>query len=440
MLRSPTHERPIIPVVLGDKVLLEVAPTTLSLRRAVIIGAEAYARGPENILAEEWTLAASDIAKAIGHPLGTVAPTFPALSEDGEAVPRDHPAGATARPSTAITTDAWTDIDELEHALYADAVAQFIIDDRTRAPLTIGIKAPWGAGKTSMMRMIRKRLDPHAPHGGSDPPVGDSRLTIFQVLRKTWRKTPAEAAHGLEPKPHKSNARRTTIWFNAWKYQSGEQLWAGLAHALLSQASDRLTALDRDQLWASVHVRRLQLPALRHSLYRYLVLSVLPYAIVVPIVLIGVFVVWQVNPDLLGGASIVGGAVAAITAAVGLVRSVSDEVTKATPDLVEEPDYDSRLGFLHLVDSDMRRILKIAGATPQQPFVVFIDDLDRCSYTTVAQVIEAPNVFLAGDFDNCIFVVAMEPDLVAAQIHVAYEKLVARLDEDTQSDLWMAIP
>ena len=44
-------------------------------------------------------------------------------------------------------------------------------------------------------------------------------------------------------------------------------------------------------------------------------------------------------------------------------------------------------------------------------------------------MIEALNVFLAGDFENCIFVIAMEPDLVAAQIHVAYEKLFDELDD-----------
>jgi len=30
---------------------------------------------------------------------------------------------------------------------------------RTSPPLTIGIKGPWGAGKTSLMRMVRERLE-----------------------------------------------------------------------------------------------------------------------------------------------------------------------------------------------------------------------------------------------------------------------------------------
>jgi hypothetical protein len=332
-----------------------------------------------------------------------------------------------ARPSTAITTDTWTDRDQLEHELYADAIARFILNKKTKAPLTIGIKAPWGAGKTSLMRMIRKKLDPQKPAEKED-----SRLTIRELLRKTRAKTPEEAANELEPGVQ---TERVTIWFNAWKYQSSEQLWAGLAHAILSQVGDRMSPLDRDRLWASVHVRRASVTEVRHGIYRYIGRRVVPYLVVVPLAVAGVLITWAIDPDLLGGASIVGAISSVAVAGVGLVRSAGDEVTKANPQLVEEPDYQSKLGFLHLVDTDMRRILEIAGATQDQPFVIFIDDLDRCSYTTVAQVIEALNVFLAGDFDNCIFVIAMEPDLVAAQIHIAYEKLFTRLGEGRSDDL-----
>ena len=115
---------------------------------------------------------------------------------------------------------------------------------------------------------------------------------------------------------------------------------------------------------------------------------------------------------------------------------LSDDVKRAAPQLVEAPDYETRVGYLHLVDSDLRRILTLAGATQERPFVVFIDDLDRCGYKTVAEVIEALNVFLSGGYDNCIFVIAMEPDLIAAQIHAAYESLFKHLGGDGQEIGW----
>jgi hypothetical protein len=70
----------------------------------------------------------------------------------------------------------------------------------------------------------------------------------------------------------------------------------------------------------------------------------------------------------------------------------------------------------------MKRVLDLV-ASPQRPVVVFVDDLDRCSPGTVAQVIEAINLFLAGEFPNCVFVLGMEPGAVAAHVEVAYKDL-----------------
>ena len=58
-----------------------------------------------------------------------------------------------------IRTDLWTTSDNLGYSVYAEAIARGIQHSSTRAPLTIGIKAPWGAGKTSLMRMIQERLE-----------------------------------------------------------------------------------------------------------------------------------------------------------------------------------------------------------------------------------------------------------------------------------------
>ncbi|MEH1129125.1 P-loop NTPase fold protein [Micromonospora sp. CPCC 206061] len=80
----------------------------------------------------------------------------------------------------------------------------------------------------------------------------------------------------------------------------------------------------------------------------------------------------------------------------------------------------------------MRRVLDLV-ATDEHPVVIFVDDLDRCSPSTVAQAIEAINLFLAGQFPNCVFVVAMEPEMIAAHIEVAYQPLVEALTDD---DYW----
>lgn len=335
---------------------------------------------------------------------------------------------ANVLPGTAITSDAWTARDDLEYELYAATIAAFIVDDRTRAPLTIGIKAPWGGGKTSLMRMIRRRLDPATEPTDASAGTSEKHLKVNELLRDTRGRTSEQAAQKLERDCQIEGASRTTIWFNAWKYQSSEQLWAGLAHAIVSQLEQRMTVIKRERFWASLHVRRLHPGAIRRGIYRTLVTRLLPWAITAAV---GGIVA-------AAGAFIPGVAVSgvALVGAVGRwLRFLREDVAATSPELVRDPGYEGKLGFLHLVDEDMKRILAVAKATPESPLVVFVDDLDRCSYTTVAQVIEALNVFLAGDFDNCIFVIGMEPDLVAAQIHVAYEKLFDRLGEERSGDL-----
>jgi hypothetical protein len=81
----------------------------------------------------------------------------------------------------------------------------------------------------------------------------------------------------------------------------------------------------------------------------------------------------------------------------------------------------------------MRRVLELV-ATPDRPLVVFVDDLDRCSPATVVQVIEAINLFLAGELKNTIFVIAMEPEMVVAHIEAEYADLVAKVRERSGPD------
>jgi hypothetical protein len=64
------------------------------------------------------------------------------------------------QPDMPITRDFWTADDALGYGPHADAIAAFVRHRGTRPPLTIGVTAPWGAGKTSLMRMVQERLDP----------------------------------------------------------------------------------------------------------------------------------------------------------------------------------------------------------------------------------------------------------------------------------------
>ena len=115
--------------------------------------------------------------------------------------------------------------------------------------------------------------------------------------------------------------------------------------------------------------------------------------------------------------------------------SISQQIGAAVSGSVLDPGYKAKAGFLRLVQADMGHVLGLV-ATPRRPLVVFVDDLDRCSPGTVTEVIEAINLFLAGEFPNCMFILAMEPDLLAAHVEVAYKDLVAALREGHEQADW----
>jgi hypothetical protein len=92
------------------------------------------------------------------------------------------------------------------------------------------------------------------------------------------------------------------------------------------------------------------------------------------------------------------------------------------------PDYSSELGFIHHVVADLKRVFETLQG---KKMVIFIDDLDRCSPQKVAEVMEGINLFLAGDFRQCMFILGMDTDMVAAALESAHESIIRNLPADS---------
>ncbi|WP_248965256.1 P-loop NTPase fold protein [Sphaerisporangium perillae] len=416
------------------------------------------------------------------------------LAQVSAVLRRWRAARRTVQPRARLTGDRWTIQDRLGHRVHAEAVAAFIRHPETRPPLTIGIKGPWGAGKTSLMRMVQDLLDPGAAedrpaeiHLNPAHEAGRARGRRMRPGRRKTRgvrtgarKAPGPRADGTEAGrvtnaevlarvkvPESAGAEhavpgelplrhadwRPTVWFNPWMYQSGEQVWAGLAHEIISQVTGRLPRGERERFWLALNLARIDREAVRRRAYRMAATRLLPVALgfcatlLVTAAALAAAALVPVAGSLLRGAAAAigsGGSLIVLAAgAVRLARFFGESADTAFTRLVRQPDllggapevarelapdpgYRSRTGFLHLVQTDMRRVLGMV-ATEERPLVVFVDDLDRCSPGTVAQVIEAVNLFLAGEFPNCVFVLAMEPEVVAAHVEVAYRDLARTL-------------
>ena len=374
----------------------------------------------------------------------------------------------TSYEPEAIGRDLWTTDDTVGYAVYANSIARGIQHHDTKPPLTIGIKAPWGAGKTSLMRMVQRRLEwpqtwPDPPHelrpirlAATSSASDETRVTngaLLKALRAqpapkiTLAKPEPERPYGLEDDPD----WRPTVWFNPWMYQTGEQVWAGFAHELVSQITNRMPRGQRERFWMRLNLERVDEQVVRRKIYALLIERVVPWALVAVVVLVGAValalagiaskamaVVAAGTPVLLvlitalkGGdvrQSDVGGSLATLLQPATAARRFADnQLSGMFDELVPAFDYRDRSGFFHFVQTDVQRVLDLV-ATEGRPLVVFVDDLDRCAPGTVVQVIEAINLFLAGQFQNAVFVIALEPEMVAAHIEAAYADLVERVE------------
>ena len=96
-------------------------------------------------------------------------------------------------------SDKETLYDCLGYSSYVEVLAD-VCTQRELAPLTLVIFGAWGSGKTSLMTMLKYRLDQNA------------------------------------------DANKTrTLWFNAWKYEGRDEAQSALIHATLGKLTEGRT-------------------------------------------------------------------------------------------------------------------------------------------------------------------------------------------------------
>jgi len=295
-----------------------------------------------------------------------------------------------------------------------------------------------------------------------------ARMTLWELRRELKKITKGDQgtlkAEEMPKLPTPSNTEglqyglppRITVWFNAWKYQTSEQIWAGMAHCIISQVTARMTPLERELFWLRLHARRINTDEVRRKIHELLLRMFVPAALVIVVVCAVVFwVAMALRLSLPWRWTIQGFAV--LSGLIGVIwkarETLGEKAAGTMKELVREPDYEGKMGYLHLVESDIREVLNLvteAGVTEtptgakapassgaedaalkgrsstKSPLVVFVDDLDRCAPNKVAEVVEAINLFLCGDYPNCMFVLGMEPGMVAAALEVANKEVIEK--------------
>lgn len=328
-----------------------------------------------------------------GAPPGfTLPPDDPRYLEvDLSAEPEEagtEPAGPALRYApSALTSDRPAREDTLGLYPYAVALARLVLHKQTEAPLTVGIQAPWGKGKSTFMGFVEEALRAQAATGDGAE-AGDE--------------DPAE--------------RVVTVSFNAWRYQDAQQIWAGLAQEISDSLERTLTRWQRLRLRLSYgwRHRRVQLRWTLTALFAAAALGV-ALAIGLPQLTAG-------DSDREGLLQVwlpAGSALLVAAAVLNRAWQAAAPVTERLADYLRRPDYAAAMGYQHVVLEDLRFV---AGAVrrlrPQCRFVVFVDDLDRCSDDRIMEVLQAIHLLL-GDSDFFVFL-GIDSDMIYRAIRRHY--------------------
>jgi len=245
-----------------------------------------------------------------------------------------------------------------------------------------------------------------------------------------------------------------TAWFNPWTYQSGEQVWAGLARAV-TDAAIAVLCTDEDstqRYWFTRNISRLDRHALRRRLWWRALSPAFAFSVAVALAPILINLTnlhkktllrvegFRLTPGMLALIILIVVTTAAIVNTVmrfrgraasflpaevirgPVVTGVLAEGGAAAGEALRDPLYYSKIGYLRLIREDITDTLADLDAADCD-LVVFIDDLDRCSARTTAEVFEAINLFLSDM--RARFVLGLDPDVVAAHLNVVYKDLAS---------------
>ncbi|MCL4299791.1 MAG: TIR domain-containing protein [Anaerolineae bacterium] len=355
-------------------------------------------------------------AEAVGEPQVISTSDQATVSEQvNVTISPPQPTAASLQIAIRALADKPSDVDLLGFKDYAEALADFIKEPKTEKPLTISIDAAWGMGKTSLMRMIRRRLE-----GQPNENIRNSETGQKQNVRGSF----------------------PTVWFNAWKYDEEESLWAALVLEILGQIRRQL--IWRQQTWLNLKLnwKRFDWGLLRQRVIKYLAVYIFLVGILgtltFGIASLWLGATWQESwQKLLEYIQLVGG-LGFLTAIYAAGKQVFDSLTNPfdlkLEQYLRQPNYAEKVGFLAQFEADFKRVVDVVTENGKWPLVVFIDDLDRCAPPKPVEIIEAINLLL--DSQHCVFILGMDAQTVAGSIEAKYKDLLANLTEaDTPGSL-----
>lgn len=266
-----------------------------------------------------------------------------------------------------------------------DAIARALHTVVSRNPvadaaLVVGVFGAWGAGKSSLMALLRRRVE-------------------------------------ADGKPH-------VLWFEAWRYaRQDEELWRALLLALveaLREDTGLRTAIEAE---GKLKEFEQDLDTLVSRLYRSVELTVrshlsmnwkalLPVAARAGLHVSGFGLLGEMltaGKDLLDSAE---------------KKSGEGEDAKALADAIQkkaETEYREQITALEQFQREIRRVVRTWITSRGERLTVFVDDLDRCTPEAAVGALEAIKLFL--DIPGAVFILGLHRTAIEAGVKARYPAL-----------------
>lgn len=335
--------------------------------------------------------------------------------------------------------DTYSRKDYLGYETYVQALIDFIESPDTIKPITIGIDAPWGGGKTTIMRMLEKRLGP------------PRKLWLWQSendeekIEKSWKilwgnlREKIKNGSNILANPRswlrlikQKRIYLYTVWFNAWRYDQEDALWAALVLETLKQVRQQLGFWRKLWLSTKLNWKRFKLGDLLidfiKSFLFVVIIALLGFAVAAGVAIASgdtiqdlskAYVISRIKViNVLGIMSLVSLTYTVIKDVIGkIVSPFSLGIAK----YFKKPDYESKIGFLGQFQEDFKSVVATVTEYGKWPLLIFIDDLDRCTANKAAEVIESINLLLGSE--HCVFVIGMDSHVLASSIQAKYKDL-----------------
>ncbi len=298
--------------------------------------------------------------------------------------------------------------DRLQRAPLVRTLAQLFRNQNTRPPLAVALTAPWGVGKSSVLRMLQKELQGHARCVYINPwhYPQDSQLLAALMTGICTEAVPPTLSFANLVFRFNLFLQRVVVphwrWFLAAVGILCFAWWPPTAIWL----EGLLDLLSHDARWQAASTSLTQTGTnMRDTLPRSLQAWVLDGASAT-LMLLGVFVVGRkVRRNL-------------YTFSPSLTQALTQSAKWAARSM-SLPDWSQHAGLRYQFAKDFRDIAQAFGT---QRLVLLIDDLDRCEPHQVAQTLATLN-FVFSNEARCFVVLAMDDHYVEHAIGQAYKDM-----------------